>query len=211
MAAVLSAEDERQSPAQFENVQNFLIGNNDIALDRMLEFARSEGFSASITSNRVEGEARAVAAEMAERAKAALERGAAAEVPLCLISGGEPVVNVRGSGIGGRNQELALAFAVEAERRISTRLRHKYEIGFMSAGTDGIDGPTDCAGAIVDASLVENAATELLDPLAFLTDNDSYTFFKKFDDGKSLIKSGHTGTNVMDVHAITISKRSGNC
>ena len=175
----------------------------------MLRFAESEGLSALVTSNRVEGEARAVAAEMAERARAALERGETG-LPLCLISGGEPVVNVRGTGIGGRNQELALAFAVEAGRIISPRLRQEYEIGFLSAGTDGIDGPTDAAGAIVDAStLMEAAASQHLDPLAFLAENDSYTFFDKFNDGQSLIRCGHTGTNVMDVHAITIRKREG--
>lgn len=194
-------------------MQNFIIGNNDIALNRMFQFAASESFSAFIASNRVEGEARAVAAEMAARAKAALEQGSGPSgMPLCLISGGEPVVNVRGGGVGGRNLELALAFALEAERIISASLRQKYEIGFLSAGTDGIDGPTDVAGAIVDASsLVEAAASQHLDPLAFLTDNDSYTFFEKFNDGQSLIRCGHTGTNVMDVQAITIQKRRGKC
>ena len=93
VAAVLSEECETQSPSQFEKVHNFIIGNNDIALNRMLQFAESERFSASITSNRVEGEARTVAADMAERVKAALEEGASASgMPLCLISGGEPVV-----------------------------------------------------------------------------------------------------------------------
>ena len=112
----------------------------------------------------------------------------------------------------GRNLELALAFAVEAERTISPLLRQKYEIEFLSAGTDGIDGPTDAAGAIVDASyLVEAAASQQLDPLAFLNDNDSYTFFEKFNGGKSLIRCGHTGTNVMDVQAITIRERQGKC
>ena len=219
VSAVLSADCETQKPSQFENVQNFIIGNNDVALNRMLQIAESEGFSASVTSNRVEGEAREVAAEMAERAKAALEGGSGSGPPssggspLCLISGGEPVVSVRGGGVGGRNLELALAFAVEAGRMISPCLRQKYEIGFLSAGTDGIDGPTDVAGAIVEdaSSLVEAAASQHLDPLAFLTDNDSYTFFEKFNHGQSLIKCGHTGTNVMDVHAITLKKRQGKC
>ena len=129
VSAVLSADCETQKPSQFENVQNFIIGNNDVALNRMLQIAEGEGFSASVTSNRVEGEAREVAAEMAERAKAALGgrsgSGPPSGSPLCLISGGEPVVSVRGGGVGGRNLELALAFAVEAGRVISPRLRQE--------------------------------------------------------------------------------------
>ena len=208
VSTVLSEECETQSPSQFEKVQNFIIGNNDVALNAMRRFAESEGFSALITSNRVEGEAWEVATEMINRVEATLERGLPLPRPLCLISGGEPVVNVSGGGVGGRNLELALAFAFETGLTIAPELRQDYEIWFMSAGTDGIDGPTDAAGAIVDISyFVGDVAAQQLDPLAYLDDNDSYTFFEKFNDGESLIRCGHTGTNVMDVHAITIRKR----
>ena len=207
VSTVLSKECETQSPSQFEKVQNFIIGKNDVALNAMRRFAESEGFSAHITSNSVEGEARKVAADMAESVKSTLEEVWPLSLPrpLCLISGGEPVVNVCGAGVGGRNLELALAFAFETGLTTAPELRQDYEIWFMSAGTDGIDGPTDAAGAIVDiSSFVGDVAAHRLDPLAYLNDNDSFTFFEEFNDGESLIRYGHTGTNVMDVHAITI-------
>ncbi|KAK7590242.1 hypothetical protein V9T40_001855 [Parthenolecanium corni] len=125
---------------------------------------------------------------------------------LFLISGGEPTVRIMGRGKGGRNQELSLRMAV-ALHRLKERHQwmNKFEVHFMSGGTDGIDGPTDAAGAIVNSNTIDQAVSENLNVETVLKNNDSYTFFSEFDGGSHLIKTGHTGTNVMDVQVIVIS------
>ncbi len=133
-----------------------------------------------------------------------LDAYCAGKMSLLLICGGEPTVKVRGNGVGGRNQELALRMAVELSRlKCNDRRPIDFDsVFFASIGTDGIDGPTDAAGAIADANLVEDAVKQGLNPSAYLLNNDSYTFFSLFKDGDQLIKCGHTGMNVMDVHII---------
>jgi glycerate-2-kinase len=112
---------------------------------------------------------------------------------MCLISGGETTVTVKGDGVGGRNMELALAFALETDGREGVTL--------LSAGTDGTDGPTDAAGAIVDGYTITGAKAAGLDPVACLNNNDSYSFFKKTGE---LFVTGPTGTNVMDIQIMMI-------
>lgn len=125
---------------------------------------------------------------------------------LFLISGGEPTVRIQGVGKGGRNQELSLRMALALHR---LKERHQwmseFDVHFMSGGTDGIDGPTDAAGAIINVDTISQAVDENLNAESTLENNDSYTFFSKFDGGSHLIKTGHTGTNVMDVQVIAIS------
>ncbi len=113
--------------------------------------------------------------------------------PISLISGGETTVTVRGNGLGGRNTELALAFAIEIEGVSGITL--------LSAGTDGTDGPTDAAGAIVDGNTVLKARTVGIDPLEYLWNNDSYNFFRQLDN---LFITGPTSTNVMDIQIMVI-------
>ncbi len=121
---------------------------------------------------------------------------------ICLISGGEPTVTVKGNGKGGRNQELALSFAIYLQKlRSSVDSRSL----FVSVGTDGQDGPCDAAGALVNETVVNDSLRQNLDPLNFLDNNDSYTFFSKLNNGKHLIKTGLTGTNVMDVHVLLLT------
>lgn len=116
---------------------------------------------------------------------------------ICLISGGEPTVKITGSGIGGRNQELALRFA-------STCKKNNVEnILFLSAGTDGIDGPNPAAGA----ALSPDNLREIAEVETCLTNNDSYNFLKNYNKGKYHITTGHTGTNVMDLHIIIIPRK----
>jgi len=112
---------------------------------------------------------------------------------MCLISGGETTVTVKGAGLGGRNMELALAFAMEIEG--------KEGITLLSAGTDGTDGPTDAAGAIVNGKTVKKAKAAGLDPVEYLANNDSYNFFRKID---GLFITGPTATNVMDIQIVVI-------
>jgi len=178
----------------FRRVENIIIGSNKMALDAAKQKAEELGFHAEIISAELTGEARDVGKWLAEEVR---KRGSA-EVqkykrPLCLISGGETTVTVTGAGLGGRNMELALAFAMEIEGIDG--------ITFLSAGTDGTDGPTDAAGAIVDGETVKKAKAAGLGPVDHLTNNDSYNFFRKTD---GLFITGPTGTNVMDIQIVVI-------
>ena len=154
--------------------------------------AKAVGFGYEVIriEKAVVGEARDAAAAHVE-AVAARARGAAG--PLCIVSSGETTVTVRGTGKGGRNQEFALAAAVHAAGAGHV---------LASAGTDGIDGPTDAAGAIVDATTLDRARAAGLDPAAFLADNNAYAFFDALGD---LIHTGPTGTNVGDLQVVLIA------
>uniref|UniRef100_A0ABM5FKE1 Glycerate kinase n=2 Tax=Pogona vitticeps TaxID=103695 RepID=A0ABM5FKE1_9SAUR len=130
--------------------------------------------------------------------------------PICLLAGGETTVQLQGHGKGGRNQELALRVALELHRAKSTaegRFLEKYEVVFLSGGTDGQDGPTEAAGACCSQDLVDEAEQEGFSVEDFLNNNDSYTFFTMFQRGRHLLMTGLTGTNVMDIHTILIRAR----
>ena len=130
----------------------------------------------------------------------------------CLLGAGEPTVTVKGTGKGGRNQELVLAYSIEL-KKLMTIYHTSDETGvntltpcrsvvFASLGTDGQDGDCDAAGAMVDDFSLEGAQTQSLDPDSYLTNNDSYTFFSRLNSGQHLIATGLTGTNVMDLHLL---------
>ena len=108
--------------------------------------------------------------------------------PACCIAGGETTVTVRGAGLGGRNLEAALAAAVVLDR--------KPDLALATLATDGVDGPTDAAGAIVTGQTIERARCVGIDPVQFLENNNSYPFFSALGD---LIVTGPTGTNVGDL------------
>ncbi|XP_005368531.1 glycerate kinase isoform X1 [Microtus ochrogaster] len=128
----------------------------------------------------------------------ALEAVAKAKGPVCLLAGGEPTVQLQGSGKGGRNQELALRVGTE----LGTQPLGPIDVLFLSGGTDGQDGPTKVAGAWVMSDLVSQASAEGLDIATVLSHNDSYTFFCSLQGGTHLLHTGLTGTNVMDVHLL---------
>ena len=177
----------------FKKSKAFILGNLKHALTAAKEKAVSMGYETEIISSELQGEARDVGRWLAGRAKEL--RGAR-----CLISGGETTVTVKENGEGGRNQELALSFAIEIEGLKG--------ITMLSAGTDGTDGPTDAAGAIVDGETVSKAKTLGLDPERYLNTNDSYNFFKRLDSltGERFhVITGPTGTNVMDMQIIKVS------
>jgi len=113
--------------------------------------------------------------------------------PACVISGGETTVTLRGQGLGGRNQEFALAAALE--------LAGVHPVVVLSGGTDGTDGPTDAAGAVADGGTVSRAARLGLEARVLLDRNDSYHFFQPLGD---LLVTGPTGTNVMDVRLMLV-------
>lgn len=177
----------------FERVQNVVIADNSIACEAALRAARDRGFNALLLSTYVQGEAREVAKVLAAIAKeiAASEHPVAR--PACVVAGGETTVTVRGDGAGGRNQELALAAAIE--------LTDMEDVLILSAGTDGTDGPTDAAGAIADGSTLKRAAEKGLDVRLFLARNDAYHLFEPLGD---LITTGPTNTNVNDVMLVLV-------
>ncbi len=176
----------KKDSIMFEKVENIIIGSNKKALEAASKKALEAGLQTEIESSEITGEARTVGKWLAKKAKAV--KGSR-----CLISGGETTVTVKGGGIGGRNMELALAFAIASEGTDGITL--------LSAGTDGTDGPTDAAGAIVDGQTTLKAKGQGLDPEDFLMNNDSYSFFKKTRD---LFITGPTGTNVMDIQIVII-------
>lgn len=125
--------------------------------------------------------------------------------PLCLILGGEITVAVKGTGKGGRNQQLALEFS-KYLHKVKDQL-NDFDIFIMSAGTDGIDGPTDAAGAIGYLNLISESTADGLDVDKYLANNDTYNFFKLFKNGHLHVLTGHTNTNVMDIHLIIIKRK----
>ncbi len=176
----------------FRQVQNLIIGSNTLALAAAQEAAARLGWDARIISATLSGEAATVAGDLARQALEVKETLAPGR-KVCLISGGETTVTVRGSGRGGRNTELALAFALA--------IGGVPNINLLSGGTDGSDGPTDAAGALADGQTVARAGARGLDPRHYLADNDSYSFFQQLGD---LLITGPTGTNVMDMQLILI-------
>jgi glycerate-2-kinase len=176
----------------FDNVQNIITCSNRTALEAAKNEAVSLGLDTEIISYEITGEARAAGKWLAEKAKALKGiNGQGDKGRKCLISGGETTVTVKGNGTGGRNTELALAFAMEIEGVEG--------ITFLSAGTDGTDGPTDATGAVVDGKTVINAGKKGLIAQEYLDNNDSYNFFKETG---SLLITGPTGTNVMDMQIV---------
>jgi len=176
----------------FHKIENVIIGSNRLALDAAKRSADAMGMMSEILSAEISGEAAEAGRKLAAKALAA-KRHQGSDRPLCLISGGETTVTVTGTGKGGRNMELALAFAMETEGIPGITL--------LSAGTDGTDGPTDAAGAIVDGMTMTRAKSLELDPHEYLRNNDSYNFFLKCG---GLFVTGPTGTNVMDIQIVVI-------
>jgi hydroxypyruvate reductase len=187
-------ETPKPSDAIFHKVQNVIIGSNRTALNGAERQAETFGYQAWILSSCVEGESRDVAKSHAALVKEIARRGQPLRRPACVISGGETTVTIRGDGLGGRNQEFALAAAVE--------IGGLDGVIILSAGTDGTDGPTDAAGAIVDASTVQRGRVRGLDAAASLARNDSYHFLKATDD---LLITGPTFTNVMDLQVMLVA------
>lgn len=192
--AGLLPETPKSGNPIFNNVSNIIVGNNAIAIKAAMEKAESLGYETHIVSSPVTGEARIAGRELAKKAMNihhSLQNRNNGKI--CVISGGETTVTVKGKGTGGRNIELALSFAQEVHgiRGIS----------LLSAGTDGSDNITDAAGAFADGATVIRALKKGLDSFLFLENNDSYSFFKELND---LFITGPTGTNVMDLQIMVI-------
>ncbi|MDE1853342.1 MAG: glycerate kinase [Thaumarchaeota archaeon] len=176
-------ETPKPGNAMFARVSNVVVGTNAVACSAARVSLERAGYRVSSLLGSVTGEARAVG-----RRLALLARSGGGTSPWATVWGGETTVTVRGSGVGGRNQEFALAAAIYLKDSSRTTI--------VSFGTDGIDGATRAAGAIADSTTFQRAKVAGLDPSRFLHDNDSFSFFRSLGD---LVVTGPTGTNVNDV------------
>ncbi len=180
----------------FARTRNVIVGSNRLAVDAAARRARQLGYRPLVLSTTVEGETRDIASMHAAIAREIVSTGRPARPPVCVISGGETTVTLRGKGLGGRNQEFALAAAIALEGLEGVLA--------FSAGTDGTDGPTPAAGAMADGATVARAAALGLDARRALAENDSYRFFEPLGD---LVMTGPTGTNVMDIRLMLVRPR----
>jgi glycerate 2-kinase len=187
-------ETTRAGDPAFARVRNVIVGNNRMAVDAAAQAARALGYRTMVLSTVVEGETRDVARVHAAIAREIRASGRPVKSPACVISGGETTVTLRdGHGLGGRNQEFVLGAACD--------IAGMENVAVLSAGTDGTDGPTDAAGAIADGRTVARAREKGVSAAEALARNDSYNFFDALGD---LIRTGPTGTNVMDVHVVMV-------
>lgn len=176
----------------FDSVNNVIVASNKQALEAAAKKAQSLGYQVKIVESPLMGEARDSSRRLIDKAKEIQKTLAKGAKPVCLLAGGETTVTLKGSGLGGRNQEMALAAAIELDQ--------SQGIFALFAGTDGTDGPTDAAGGFADA---ESAARMggLAKASAALARNDSYNILNQAGD---LLKTGPTLTNVMDLAILLI-------
>lgn len=220
-----------------KNNHFYIIGNNEVAVEGCLEMAEKLNYIPFILSTAIEGDVEQITETYTEflinlkkflkseitkkefevkfpfnsnlfnEFYKTLTRCRIEEKPLCLILAGEPTVYIKGNGKGGRNQELALRMSIAFYENPLLE-----DICFLSAGTDGIDGPTDTAGAfgcskIINEFLKSNTLDECKQ---FVLQNDSYNFYKRVNNGQFHIITGHTGTNVMDIHLLIVPTHEEN-
>lgn len=184
-AKIEKALKSSASQVVLNQVQNKIIGDVQMAAQAMAKQAEAIGFAPTILTTHLEGEAKE-----AGRFAAALAKDL--QPANCLILGGETTVTLTGNGIGGRNLEVALSASIGIENEPNTLI--------FTLATDGDDGPTHCAGAMVTGMSVENGRNQNLDAQRYLANNDSYTYFSHLPN--HLIKTGPTGTNVNDLICI---------
>jgi glycerate 2-kinase len=189
----LIPETPKPGDVAFERVYNVVVGNTLTASIAALNNIKKAGLNSVLLTSSLEGQAKDVGTVLASIAREADLSGNPVSKPAGVVAGGETTVIVTGKGKGGRNQEIALGAALEIDDLNG--------VVVASLSTDGVDGPTDAAGAIVDGKTVSRAHGLGLNPREFLADNDSYTFFSKLGD---LILTGPTGTNVCDVSVVVV-------
>jgi hydroxypyruvate reductase len=168
-----------------------------LSVDAAVAKAKELGYKPLVLSTTIEGETRDVARMHVQIAREVQRAGRPVAAPACILSGGETTVTLRGTGMGGRNQEFALVAGMELEGVPG--------IVALSAGTDGTDGPTDAAGGLADAGTVTRALAKGRRARTDLENNDSYRFLEASGD---LLKTGPTRTNVMDIRILLVEKKS---
>ncbi|MEM4913103.1 MAG: glycerate kinase [Desulfurococcaceae archaeon] len=172
----------------FKKVENYLVLSNQIVLQKLCEALENMGYRTLLLTSMLEGEAREVGKVLASIIKNILIYGTPIGRPAAILAGGETVVTVKGKGVGGRNQELCLSLSIS--------LRGVLGVTAACLATDGIDGVSPAAGAIVDGDTVDEALRKGLDPWESLDNNDSYGFFSRINRA---IITEYTGTNVNDI------------
>ncbi len=190
-------DNPRPDDPLFDRSHTLLVGTNRHSVQAAATRARELGYHTIALTSRAHGEAREIGRLLAGVAGDCANHGMPIDPPACIIAGGETTVTVRGGGVGGRNQEMALAFLDDLARSPASP-----RIAFLSASTDGTDGPTDAAGAFASMEILEQARRAGLDPAVFLQENDSYTFYDRIG---RLLRTGPTRTNVCDLHIIVVS------
>ena len=186
-------ETPKENDPAFENTHNIIVGNNLEAAQAAAERASIEGFSTLLLTTRLKGEASQLGPMLASIAQQVHLTGEPLPRPACIIAGGESTVTLRGDGRGGRNQELALSAVADLEGLSDTFL--------IALVTDGDDGPTDAAGAVVSGNTLSQANQMGLNHIEFLSRNAAYDFFDPLGD---LLKPGPTQTNVNDLSLIFV-------
>jgi glycerate 2-kinase len=184
-------ETPKPGAPMFRRVHNLMLGNNRAAVEAVAQAAKRLGLRPLVLSSTLTGEAREAARLLGALAREISETNRPVSRPACLIAGGELTVTVRGGGTGGRAQEFALAVALEI-----AGLRN---IWVASCGTDGTDGPTPAAGAVVDGGTYARARRAGIDLSAALQRNDAYPALAQLN---GLIVTGPTGTNVNDLYLL---------
>lgn len=187
-------ETPKSNAAVFRQVHNVIIGNNQAAVDTAARTIWKSGLTPFILTTTLTGEARDAARAFGALAKQIVRRGRPAARPCCLLAGGELTVRVRGNGVGGRAQEFALAAAKE--------IAGLKDVWIVGIGTDGTDGPTDAAGAVVDGTTWETAIARKLNPQRALAHHDAHPLLQRMG---LLIHTGPTGTNVNDLYLLLAS------
>ncbi|MBP1635575.1 MAG: Glycerate kinase [Acidobacteria bacterium] len=190
-AAGEAEETPKPGERGLQGVRTRVIGSGREAAAAVAREAAARGYRVAMLDRPLVGEARDAGASLVAEGRRLAAQG---PLPACVVAHGETTVHVTGDGRGGRNQELALAAAIALDAS---------GVGgaVLSGGTDGVDGPTDAAGAVADSATIPRARAEGLDPLDFLRRNDAYTFFSRLGD---LLMTGPTHTNVGDVQILLI-------
>jgi hydroxypyruvate reductase len=193
-AAGLVAETPKPGDPLFARVTAEIVGNNTLVVEAAAARAREAGLTPHVLTRALEGEARAVAADLIALARDVRAGRGPVPPPACLIAGGEVTVTLRGGGSGGRCQELGLAAAIALDGIRGVAL--------LAAGTDGTDGPTDATGALVDGETASRARALGCDLRARLDANDSHPALAQLGD---LITTGPTNTNLLDLYLVLIT------
>ena len=194
-------ETPKRGSRSFKRIHNVLVGTNKESCEAAAEMLKKRAYHSLILSTRLHGEAREAGKILAGICIGIRENQLPVAPPAAVVAGGETTVTIHGTGHGGRNQELVLSAA--------SSIPGEYEILVSSIGTDGVDGPTDVAGAVADGNTVGRGLRIHMDPDTYLRENDSYSFFERLHD---LVTTGPTGTNVNDIFIALIgpgSKKNG--
>lgn len=187
-------ETPKPNDSIFDQVTHTLIGSNGISLLAVTQAAKNLHYDTVVYNEQLMGEACQVAEELALYVKNLSDKGL--DKPCAILAGGETTVTIKGTGLGGRNQEMALAFAIAVKK-----YQLKSEWVFLSGGTDGCDGPTGAAGGLMDTESIERMSKAHIEPKDYLANNDSYHALQISDD---LLITGATGTNVADLQILLI-------